>query len=54
MRDGNTSPRVLDDKDNGTCASCRRIIYAGELYGAHGLCTSCLETECRGDGIGGE
>ncbi len=47
MRDGNTSPRVLDEKDNGVCVGCRRIIYAGELYGAHGLCSSCLE-----DGLG--
>jgi len=46
MRDGNSSPRVLDDVDNAVCASCRRTIYAGELYGAHGLCSQCL-----GDGL---
>lgn len=37
-----------------TCSSCGRPITKGMVYGAHGLCSECLETEVRGDGIGGE
>ncbi len=52
MKDGNTSPKVLDDLDNAVCASCRRVIFAGELYGAHGLCSQCLEDD-HGEHHGG-
>ncbi len=41
MRDGDTSAKIASD--DAQCASCQRTIYANELYGAHGLCSQCLE-----------
>ncbi len=52
MSDGDTSSKIATDQS--PCVGCRRVIHADELYGAHGLCSQCLESECRGDGIGGE
>lgn len=54
MNDGDTSSKINSLNNIPRCVSCRRIIQADELFGAHGLCSQCLETECRGDGMGGE
>ena len=54
MNDGATAPKILDDIDNFICADCKRVVYAGEQYGAHAMCSQCLEHNFRGDGIGGE
>lgn len=45
MKDGSTGNKVLEG--DAQCASCKRRIESGELYGAHGFCSSCLE-----DGLG--
>lgn len=52
MQDGDTQAK--NSQDNGICVSCKRVILVNELYGAHGLCSQCLEVDVRGDGIGGE
>lgn len=54
MNDGDTSPKIKVDSDLSQCVGCYRTIHFNELYGAHGLCSQCLEIECRGDGVGGE
>ena len=54
MQDGNTSPKIKMDSDRAQCMGCRRTISANELYGAHGLCSQCLEGEGLNDGMGGE
>jgi predicted RNA-binding Zn-ribbon protein involved in translation (DUF1610 family) len=52
MKDGDSSKKI--ETTGSICASCHRKIHPNELYGAHGLCSQCLESEVRGDGIGGE
>jgi len=44
--DGNTSPQIATE--NSQCAECKRTIYSNEKYGAHGLCSQCMEDEHHG------
>lgn len=52
--DGNTTPKINLDSDRMQCVGCHRTIRANELYGAHGLCSQCLESNGLHDGMGGE
>lgn len=51
QEDGDTSPKRVVEITN--CAGCRRRIHPDELFGAHGLCSQCLETEGLGEHSGG-